>query len=186
MTSADLLGKRVRSFRERLGLSVEELAKNAGIEPALLRGIEDGHVYPSIGVLVKLSRALGQRLGTFVDDHPVNDPLIVRFNGRMEETAQHKGGAAGHYHYYSLGKGKTDRHMEPFFIAVEPANDKALSSHEGEELIIVVSGDVELIYGKETYLLGPGDSVYYNSIVPHHLGAAKGKAEIYAVVYTPF
>ncbi|MEI6797197.1 MAG: XRE family transcriptional regulator [Methanomassiliicoccales archaeon] len=186
MTSADLLGKRVRSFRERLGLSVEDLAKNAGIEPALVHGIEEGHVYPAIGVLVKLSRALGQRVGTFVDDHAVDDPLIVRAHGRQEETAQHKGGAAGHYHYFSLGKGKTDRHMEPFFISIEASADKALSSHEGEELIIVVSGEVELLYGRDVQRLGPGDSVYYNSIVPHHVGATGGKAEIYAVIYTPF
>jgi transcriptional regulator with XRE-family HTH domain len=186
MTSADSLGKRVRSFRERLGLSVDDLAKNAGIEPALVHGIEEGHVYPSIGVLVKLSRALGQRLGTFVDDHPVDDPLIVKASNRKEETAQHKGGAAGHYHYFSLGKGKSDRHMEPFFIVVEPSKDKSLSSHEGEELVIVVSGEVELIYGKQTYHLVEGDSMYYNSVVPHYLGAVNGKAEIYAVIYTPF
>ena len=62
----------------------------------------------------------------------------------------------------------------------------SLSSHEGEEFIVVVSGEVELVYGKETFLLHPGDSMYYNSVVQHLVRAANGKpATIYAVVYMP-
>jgi quercetin dioxygenase-like cupin family protein len=61
-----------------------------------------------------------------------------------------------------------------------------LSSHEGEEFIVVVSGEVEIIYGQETHVLKPGDSIYYNSIVPHHVSSRNNKkAEIYAVLYFP-
>lgn len=187
LNSSEIIGTRIKSYRERLGISVDELAKNSGVDVALVRNIEEGKEYPSIGVMVKLARALGQRLGTFLDDQFVDDPLIVRASERREETAHYKGGAVGHYHYFSLGKGKTDRHMEPMFIVVDPNPEKKLSSHEGEEFIIVMSGEVELIYGKQTFLLKAGDTMYYNSIVPHHLGAAgKEKAEIYAVIYTPF
>jgi mannose-6-phosphate isomerase-like protein (cupin superfamily) len=115
------------------------------------------------------------------------DPVITHYKDRVEETAAHKEGAVGKYHYYPLAKGKTDRHMEPLYIVVQPCDDDRLSSHEGEEFVIVMKGEVELVYGKERYLLEEGDSTYYNSVVPHHLGAANGKtAEIYAVIYTPF
>ena len=61
-----------------------------------------------------------------------------------------------------------------------------LSTHEGEEFIVVISGQVELVYGRETYVLDPGDSMYYNSVVPHFVGTAdEGTAEIYAVLYIP-
>ena len=61
-----------------------------------------------------------------------------------------------------------------------------LSSHEGEEFIIVVSGEVVLRYGQNTYQLREGDSMYYNSVVPHQVVAANGApASIYAVVYMP-
>jgi transcriptional regulator with XRE-family HTH domain len=187
MSSSEKLGIRIRNFRERLELSPEELARNAGIEASMIRDIEEGRVYPAINVLVKIARALGQRLGTFLDDQFVADPLIVRRDEREEETSPYIGGAEGHYHYFPLGKGKTDRHMEPFYIIIDPSERRELSSHEGEELVIVVSGEVELIYGKETFLLREGDSMYYNSIVPHHLGAAgDSRAEIYAAVFTPF
>ncbi|MDR0198194.1 MAG: cupin domain-containing protein, partial [Methanomassiliicoccaceae archaeon] len=100
------------------------------------------------------------------------------------ETSSHRG-ADGHYHYYPLAKGKTDRHMEPLYIKIEADGKETLSSHEGEEFIIVISGEIKLIYGKEIHMLKAGDTVYYNSLVPHHLGPVKGQAEIFAVIYVP-
>ena len=81
-----------------------------------------------------------------------------------------------------------DRHMEPFIIDVMPTEDSdfVLSSHEGEEFIMVMEGVMEISYGKNTYLLEEGDSIYYDSIVPHHVHAYEGQAaKILAVVYTP-
>ena len=74
-------------------------------------------------------------------------------------------------------------------IDVQPSEDKdfKLSAHEGEEFIYVMSGEVEIAYGKETYSLQEGDSIFYDSIVKHHVHGAPGKsAKILAVVYIPF
>jgi len=186
MSTSDKLGMRVRTYRKKLGLTVDELAKNAGLDAALVHNIEEGETYPAIGVLVRLSRALGQRLGTFMDDQFQEDPLIVRREDRKEEALPHRGSGPDNYHYLPLGKGKTDRHMEPFYIKIEPSETKELSSHEGEEFIIVVSGEVRLTYGQNTFQLRAGDSMYYNSVVPHHVGAIGGApAAIYAVIYIP-
>ena len=71
-------------------------------------------------------------------------------------------------------------------IWIEPTEKVELSSHEGEEFIIVVSGEGVLTYGQKTYHLKEGDTMYYNSVVPHHVGAANGApASIYAVLYMP-
>ena len=93
-----------------------------------------------------------------------------------------------HMEYHSLSKSKADRHMEPFIIDVMPTEDTdfVLSSHEGEEFIMVMEGIMEISYGKNTYLLEEGDSIYYDSIVPHHVHAYEGQAaKILAVIYTP-
>jgi quercetin dioxygenase-like cupin family protein len=78
--------------------------------------------------------------------------------------------------------------MEPFLIDVKPhAGAPVLSTHEGEEFIFVLDGEIEVSYGTETHRLGAGDSIYYDSIVPHHLHAAGEKdAKILAVVYAPY
>ena len=78
--------------------------------------------------------------------------------------------------------------MAPFIIDIENNNDRKffLSDHEGEEFIMVLKGTLEINYGKYTYLLEEGDTIYYDSIVPHHVHAFEGQeARILAVIYTP-
>ena len=185
MADMNKVGKRVKKYREHLGLTQEQLAVNSSLDLTFIKDVEDGIVYPPIGSMIKLSRALGQRLGPFMDDQYVADPIIVRYSERKEETANSRDGAKGHYHYYPLGKGKSDRHMEPLFIRIEEDEEKAMSTHEGEEFMVVVHGKIIVRYGKEEYILERGDSVYYNSVVSHFIGAIDGPAEILAVLYSP-
>ena len=185
MADMNKVGKRVKKYREHLGLTQEQLAVNSSLDLTFIKDVEDAIVYPPIGSMIKLSRALGQRLGTFMDDQYVADPIIVRYSERKEETANSRDGAKGHYHYYPLGKGKSDRHMEPLFIRIEEDEEKAMSTHEGEEFMVVVHGKIIVRYGKEEYILERGDSVYYNSVVSHFIGAIDGPAEILAVLYSP-
>jgi len=185
------IGMRMKTFREERGLELEDMAERTGLALGLLEGIEKGEATPSLGPLVKIARVLGCRLGTLLDDVQTRDPHIVRREQREQEFSLQLSSDGAHGQvYYSLGKGKSDRHMEPFYIELAPeeqGRELELSAHEGEECILVLSGKVRLTYGRETYELGQGDSMYYNSIVPHHVGAAGGeKATIHAVVYVPF
>lgn len=78
--------------------------------------------------------------------------------------------------------------MDPFVIDIFPSSEEEvkLSTHEGEEFIYVLEGEVEIKYGKDTYELKQGDSIYYESIVAHHVHShGNEKAKILAVVYTP-
>ncbi|MBP3386379.1 MAG: cupin domain-containing protein [Candidatus Methanomethylophilaceae archaeon] len=184
MADTNKLGKRVKKYREGLGLTQEQLATNSGLEAEYIADVEEGRVYPPVGSIIKLSRALGQRVGTFMDDQFQPDPIIVRKDERVEETSNKA--ADGQYHYFPLGRGKTDRHMEPMFIRIMPDVAHTTSSHEGEEFIIVVSGKILVKYGKEETIIEEGDSAYFNAVVPHYIGAVDGPAEIYAVLYTPF
>ncbi|MEA1969053.1 MAG: cupin domain-containing protein [Thermodesulfobacteriota bacterium] len=183
------VSSRIRYFMEKRDISIEKLAELTGLEPLFLDTMLKEDVYPPLGPLMKIARALGTRLGTFLDDQNSKDPFIVRQADRESEFSVLAGkDKPAALKFYSLGKGKTDRHMEPFFVEILPesAREKKLSSHEGEEFIAVQKGCVEIIYGKETYILNEGDSVYYNSVVPHYVSCSGDeKAEIYAVIYIP-
>ncbi|BDU72764.1 cupin domain-containing protein [Mesoterricola silvestris] len=184
MPEAMELGTRIAAFRERLGLSRAELAANAGVAAGVVEAVEEGRAYPPLGTLLKLARALGQRPGTFMDDHYREDPLVVRASDRQREAPD---AVTGPYRYFSLGRGKTDRHMEPLFIEVAPDPAEAPSSHEGEEFLIVLAGEVVVQYGDAVHTLGPGDTMYYNSIVPHLVRAGGGRpASLCAVIFQPF
>jgi len=190
---AGKVGRRVTRLMKEKGMTAAELARRAQLERSTLRSVTEEEVYPSLGPLLKIARALGVRLGTFLDDQVSRDPLIIRKAERKGELSMLRAKERPvDARFYSLGRGKTDRHMEPFFVELLPPSasgskaDNKLSSHEGEEFIVVVSGKVEVIYGRDTHHLEPGDSIYYNSIVPHHVGCAEEEpADIYAVLYFP-
>ena len=152
--------------------------------------IENNIDIPSLAPLIKIARVLGVRLGTFLDDQDEVGPVVCRKKEAKDAISFSNNAihSRKHREYHSLSKSKADRHMEPFIIDVMPTEDTdfVLSSHEGEEFIMVMEGIMEISYGKNTYLLEEGDSIYYDSIVPHHVHAYEGQAaKILAVVYTP-
>uniref|UniRef100_I2Q3A5 Putative transcriptional regulator n=1 Tax=Desulfovibrio sp. U5L TaxID=596152 RepID=I2Q3A5_9BACT len=190
--SDNKLGDRIRTYREAQELSREELSARTGLSVDFLAALEEEDVTPSLGPLLKIALALGQRLGTFMDDQVGGDLCMTcRADLAEDDTVLRKArGKRAAFRYHSLGKGKTDRHMEPFFIEVYPdeeaGGEKPLSSHEGEEFIVVMAGELEVIVGPDRHILGPGDSIYYNSVVPHYVGCGDApKADIYAVLYIP-
>jgi transcriptional regulator with XRE-family HTH domain len=181
------LGERIASYRNRLEMSVETFAEKSGVSPSVIRAIESGEVYPALGILVRLSRALGQRLGTFMDDQYSPDPIVVRAESRKEDKTSHIDSNAAGFHYFPLGQGKVDRHIDPFYVEIAGDSQANISSHEGEEFIVVIDGEVELSYGEEKTILKAGDSAYYNSVVKHRVAAAGGKpAKIYAAIFMPY
>lgn len=186
--SKSKVGQRIKSFREKQGIDLEAFSERTGLGMEFLEAVEEKDIYPSLGPLLKIARALGVRLGTFLDDQVSKDPLIIRLEERQEELTMHPDqDNDASMKYFALGKGKSDRHMEPFFIEIQSEkSEPELTSHEGEEFIIVVSGKLKVVYGKEESILEAGDSVYFNSVVPHYVAAAGGeKCDIYAVLYFP-
>ena len=181
------VGNRIRTYRERLNMSVYDLAQKSGIDEKVVNSIEKGEVLPALGVLTKLSRALGQRLGTFMDDQFKPDPIVTRASDVESAKVAKEGVNTLGYSSHSLARGKPDRHMDPFRIEFEANGVDEVSSHEGEELIICLAGEVELTYGPDKTVLKPGDTAYYNAVVKHGLRALNGQpASIYGVVYMPF
>ena len=187
MAKENKVGSRIRMYRERLDMSVYDLAQKSGIDEKVINAIEKGQVLPALGVLTKLSRALGQRLGTFMDDQFKPDPIITRAKDLEAKKVAQEGTNALGYSSHSLAIGKPDRHMDPFRIEFAADGVDEVSSHEGEELIICLAGEVELTYGNDKSILKPGDTAYYNSVVKHGLKAVGGKpASIYGIVFMPF
>lgn len=184
------IGIKIKEFREFRQISRGDLALKANIDETQLAHIEENGNVPSLGHLIKITRAMGVRMGTFLDDHDNIGPVVTRAG---EESASlsfstKDGASREHLNFFSLAQDKAGRHMEPFLIEIEPTHgsDYKLSSHEGEEFIFVLSGKVEISYGKESYLLAQGDSIYLDSIVSHNVHAAGTEnAKILGVVYYP-
>ncbi len=183
------VSQRITKIMKERGISTKDLASSTGLASDFLEIVQQKDVYPSLGPLLKIARALGVRLGTLIDDQVSRDPLIVRKEDSTQSLSTLGGaGKSEELKFHSLGMGKSDRHMEPFFVEILPESsaDMEASSHEGEEFIVVISGSVKVVYGKETHILKNGDSIYYNSVTPHYVSCeGDEKASIYAVLYIP-
>ena len=189
MPANNEVGAKIRNLRELRGISLDELAQRCQMQPQQINKIEAGEIATSLTPLLKIARGLGVRLGTFLDDAEASGPVLSRTQDSAKSVRFAGAGDVKGLDFYPLAANKSDRNMEPFIIDVHPPIPGVfeLSSHEGEEFIYVLDGAIEIAWGKETYLLNQGESIYYDSITPHHVHAANGKdARILAVVYAPY
>jgi len=172
------------------------LAERSGIPAVLIAKIEDEGYIPDLAPLIKIARALGVRLGTLLDDHEELGPVITRAGEAAESTRFITGlpnqgsadGVKGHQGltFKALAADKNGRHMEPFIVDIEPDAVQEKSAHEGEEFIHILAGNLKLEYGTASETLKAGDSVYYDSIVPHRvISADSNPVKILAIIYTP-
>jgi len=187
------LGERIAEIRKTYSISREDLSGRSGVTADLIAKIEDDGLIPDLAPLIKISRGLGVRLGTLLDDHEQLGPVVCRAGDASSssrfKTGLPEGAATSGHHgmsFYALAADKTGRHMEPFIVAIEPDAKQEKSSHEGEEFIYVMEGTLALEYGTDKETLKSGDSVYYDSIVPHKVFSADNNpVKILAVIYTP-
>ena len=186
-------GERIAEIRKTYSISREDLAERSGVSADLIAKIEDdGHI-PDLAPLIKISRGLGVRLGTLLDDHDQLGPVICKAGEAASVTRFKTGlpeGAGAQAHqglsFFALAADKTGRHMEPFIVSIEADAKQEKTSHEGEEFIYVMEGKLALEYGIDKDTLNTGDSVYYDSIVPHRVFSANDQpVKILAVIYTP-
>ena len=169
MADDNRLGEKIVTLRTAHHLSSRDLADRCGCDVSVIEGLERGELPASLAPLIKITRALGVRLGTLMDDDENLGPAYID-RDQMEEVERTKSletTSGGDLSYFSLAAGRPSR-------------------HEGEEWLYGMEGCIEIEYGKELYVLHPGESIYYDSIVPHQVRAHDGqKAKFLAVVYTP-
>lgn len=191
MENSTNIGLKVKSIRESKSISVEQVAQGSGLTVEQIARIEDNQNLPSLAPLIKIARALGVRLGTFLDDSQDLGPVVCHKGDQPKGVSFSSETANSHnnLNFFSLAQSKVGRSMEPFLIDIDSASNAGyqLSSHEGEEFLYVLEGTIEVTYGKAKYVLESGESIYYDSIVEHNVHATNdSKAKILAVVYTPF
>ena len=181
MGNNKIIGAKIKSIRESKQLSTQEVSERSGLSIEQIERIEGNIDFPSLAPLIKIARVeLGPVICRKKDS---NDTNSIGFSNNDSKARKHM-------EYHSLSQDKSGRHMEPFLIDVAPSEDGVdfvLSTHEGEEFIYVLEGILEINYGKNTYILEEGDSIYYDSIVAHHVhAAADNTAKILGVIYTPY
>jgi len=161
------IGREVRGFRKQLEMTVTELAKAAGLSAGMLSKIENGVTSPSLATLQALSAALHVPVTAFFRRYEeTREATHVKAGQGL--VIERRGTRAGHQYQllgHSTGKSLA---VEPYMITLSEKSDVfPLFQHAGLEFLYMLEGRVGYRHGDKTYLLGPGDSLFFDSDAPH-------------------
>ena len=165
------LGEKIKTLRQRRGMSLQQMADQSSLSKPLLSQIESEVVAPPVATLLKISKALNVNIGYFFQaEESGKRAVIVRKNERKQVFRRiHEDASKVGYYYEALAYPKADKHMEPFQVQfeVKKKEDLLFFTHQGEEFVFVLEGQLEFNYENETFLLEAGDSLYFDSSLPH-------------------
>ena len=167
------LANRLRQLRLDKGLTLVKLAESAGTSQAFLSRVENHKVSLTIAGLERLAQALGVPMATFFEDDERAMPITI---SHRENRPQTRLRGPKSFLAEFLAADKTGKLMEPMIVDLASARlPMPLKAHPGDEFDYVLEGECELFYGKDVMTLREGDSVYYDSTVPHAARAVADK-----------
>ena len=177
------IGQKLHAFRLRKKLSLVELGKQAGVSAAMLSKIENGKLFPTLRTLELVCRPLQVELRQFFSSNGKPLCAITRREDRIRLPESRKTKKPA-YFFESLDFVANERKLNSYLAEFEPVEPKDLTMHHrpGEELVFVLSGTLIMHIGKEEYALSAGDSILFDSSVPHGY-RRKGKEVCRALVF---
>jgi len=168
------IAERLQGLREVLELTVEDIARDCGISTEEYCRAESGEYDISVSMLQKVARRYGVALDAlmFGEEPKMNSYFLTRAGKgiSIERTKAYK--------YQSLAAGFINRIADPFIVTVEPKADDepmCVNSHSGQEFNLVLEGRMMVNMDGKELILNEGDSLYFNSKLPHCMKALDGK-----------
>lgn len=184
MSNAEQLGLialRIRDLRDIAGWTAQQMAEKTGISLEEYQAYETGTRDFSFSHLFNIAEALGVDISDLLTGESpklhgyvlTRDGQGLKFNRREQ------------YEYHHLAYNFRDKLAEPFIVTVakdQSDTEKQAHSHEGQEFDYVLQGTLKIVLGGNELYLKPGDSVYYDSSLPHAMYALDGACRFIAVV----
>lgn len=183
------IGNKVRELRQKNRYTLQDLAVKTGLSKPFLSQIENDHVVPPIATLLKLARALNVGMAFFFQDEVGSQKIsITRQAERIKvERRPHQEKGEVNYIYIALETKRTDKNMEPFLVEfpLHETEEMVFQSHEGEEFLYLMEGNVEFRTVDRVEVLEPGDSIYFESDLSHSFRCISPKpAKALAVIWS--
>jgi transcriptional regulator with XRE-family HTH domain len=171
------IGDKLRSLRLKKKMGLVELGKHTGLSPALLSKIERGRMFPTLPTLLRISLVFGVGLEFFFAGAR-EKPLvaIVRKRDRIQ-LPDRPGGRDTAFHFESLDYPATERRFNCYSATFLPVAPEKLRPHQhpGAEFIYSIQGTLSVHIDGAEHVLEPGDSIYFDSTVPHAYRRSAGR-----------
>lgn len=169
------IGEKIRKLRKENDISIQKLAKRAGLSPAGIYKIETNDMTPTITTLLKIANALDKRISYFLSDGDVIPDVEFIKKGERKKAYISQSGTT----IENIAARLEDCMIEAAQLVVDVGGHSGEEpmSHKGEELVFCLQGTMEFTIRDEVYLLHPGDSLHFKSSLPHswkNIGQGKG------------
>ncbi len=174
---------RLKTLRQIMDMSEGELAEVCGVDVPTYQAYERGEKDFSFSFIYNAATHLGVDVVDLMsgDSPKLNNMCVVR-KGKGFKINRRSA-----YDYQHLAYTFRGKKVEPFVVTVEPKPEEqetpTLHAHDGQELNFVIEGSMEFFFGSTQTVLNAGDSVYFNSGIPHAMRALNGeRVQFLAVV----
>lgn len=176
------IGARIHFLRRQRDMTLEELSAASKLTKSFVSKIERGLSVPSISTAMRIAEAFGLTVSQLLGEDGYADAVsLVRKDKRRSFM---RSGSSSGYNYEMIAGSKRYKRMEPYIMR-PPLQfiDKRLFEHVGEELMFVLSGNVEVEVSGKLFRLGEGDTLYFDSHLPHRSRSlGKKYAEVLVVI----
>ena len=181
------MASRIKDLRELEGLTTAQMAVKTDVSEAEYIECESGKSDLNFAFIYRCALALNVNVTDIIEGY---SPKLASYTVTRAGSGQKVSQAHG-MTYYNLAYAFRDRIAEPLFVNSvydESAQQKdiELTTHAGQECDIVIEGNLMVQVGEHREVLGPGDSIYFDSDTPHGMIAVNGKdCKFYAIVLNP-
>ena len=176
------LGRRIRSLRERAGLSLRAVAEDAGVSESFLSQVERGVANPSVASLRRIAEALGGSVASLFEG-PADAGRLVRVRDRRRLVHPRR-----QWEDVLLTPRESKR-LQVILSTIEPdagSGDEPYAHESDEECVVVLSGRLTFWVGDDLYDLNEGDALVFESRLPHrNRNPGPGKAEVLWILTPP-
>jgi transcriptional regulator with XRE-family HTH domain len=162
------IGPKIRALRLKKSMGLVALGRHSGLSPALLSKLERGKIYPTLPTLLRIALVFSVGLDYFFETGRAKPIVaVVRRKDRLRLPDSPSGSPA--FYFESLDFPVPERRLNGYFAKFvdSPAGKPRAHAHAGAELIYMLHGSLVVSVADEEYVLGPGDSMYFDSGAPH-------------------
>jgi transcriptional regulator with XRE-family HTH domain len=172
------VGQRIREIRESQRLSLRAVADRAGLSVNAISLIERGTNSPTVSSLMRLATALEVPITNFFQEGAEDNTVFTKHN---QGRKSHGDGVT----VESLGTGLREQRLEAFAVTVAGGNGNTEDpiSHQGEEFVRCLTGEIDYCVGDEIYRMTPGDSLLFEASQPHCFRNSSEKAAVFLMVF---
>lgn len=162
------VGDKLRALRLKRKLGLVQLAAHTGLSPAMLSKLERGRLFPTLPTLLRIAQVFDVGLGYFFAASTPRRSLGVVRAAERRPFVERLGRREVAWEFECLDFTATERRMNAYRVRfVRTAPKPPMHDHPGAEFVHLLTGQLEISAGGETYRLGAGDSMYLDSTQPH-------------------